>query len=292
MGLAKISQNSADALRDLLDAPPPPGLSPVHTTDEPGRRFPVIMGQVKTPLVTNDSVGGSKNSAAGQFSVATNTGVHPIEDDESREPVTGVTASTFTCAGDKTSGAVAGTRIAIDGSTGNDAWYELSSDPTYAAAGDTTTFTVRETVPDVINADGDICLPVGWIPAETGIIRKGSAHSPVAAFAGDFVAFAQINGEFVPIAGPSKIVGYLTEIMYPPSIDSNELTTNSAELRVMHFDEAGAWVDSGVRRTVENVWEGVTVAEGTMVTAEFISGCWMVTAVGCQSTALTFPAVP
>tara|TARA_R110000824_G_scaffold311766_5_gene498915 strand:- start:3394 stop:4269 length:876 start_codon:yes stop_codon:yes gene_type:complete len=291
MGLAKISPFSADALRDIIDPPPPPGLSPVHTTDEPGRRFPVIMGKVKTPLVTNDSVGGSKNSAAGQFNVATNTGVHPIEDDESREPVTGMTASTFTCAGDKTSGAVAGTRIVIDGSTDNDGLYELSIDPTYAAAGDTTTFTVTRTIPGRI-ADGVICLPVGWIPAGTEIVNTATAHSPVAAFAGDFVAFAQINGEFVPIAGPSKIVGYLTEIMYPPSIDSNELTANSAELRVMHFDESGAWVDSGVRRTVENVWEGVTVAEGTMVNAEFISGRWMVTAVGCQSTALTFPVDP
>ena len=286
MGLAKISQNSADALRDLLDAPPPPGLSTVHTTDEPGRRFHVIMGKVRTPIVPKDSIGGGvDHSAAGQFSAIANTDTHPINDADSREPVTGVTASTFTVAEDKTSGAVAGTRIAIDGSTDNDQWYELSIDPTYDEAADETTFTVREDVPD-LTADGELCLPSAWIPDTKSNVYTASAHSPVAAFAGDHVAFAQIHGEFVPIAGPQIIFGYCLGVIDGPAVDGATLTAETGVIRVYAFDADGEWTDTGIERTVTNVWDQLNLGPNVLVTAQRIYNRWMVTAAACNASLL------
>jgi hypothetical protein len=289
MGLAKISQNSADALRDILDAPPPPGLSPVHTTDEPGRRFPVIMGKVRTPIVPKDSIGGGvDHSAAGQFNAIANEDTHPIDDADTREPVTGVALNAVVCAGDQTSVAVAGTRIAIDGSTGNDGWYELRIDPTYDPGADETTFSVREDFPDLANADGEICLPSAWIPDTKSNVYTASAHSPVAAFAGDHVAFAQIHGEFVPIAGPQIIFGYLKATLEEPAIANNVLTPTSAAIRVCAFDSDDVWADTGIERTVYNLWDGVMVDTNTLVTAQRMSNRWIVTAVGCGPTTLTF----
>jgi len=109
------------------------------------------------------------------------------------------------------------------------------------------------------------------------------------AFPGDYVAVGQIDEELIAVTGPNKLFGYLTEQLEAATIDTNALSAGNASVRIMYFNAANQWVDSGLTRTVQNLFEGVIVSSGTLITAEFVYNRWVVTAVGCQATALTFP---
>jgi hypothetical protein len=285
--VTKLTSKTREELRRLRDAPPAPGHDQTHTTNEPGRRHPVRLARVKTPIVPDDSVGAPANSKAGQVAIAGHNGLHPIDDADVQHAITAVSGAQIVIAGDQTSVLVAGTRLIIDGSTGNDGLHELDIDPTYAAGPDETTITFRVALPDT-TADGVVVLPSGWQPAETTNIRQTSAHTGVVAFPGDYIAVGQIDEELIAIAGPTKVFGYLTEQLAAPTVAANKLTAASAAFRLMYFDSSGEWVDSGLTRTLENVWEGVSGAMGAMVTAEFVYNRWMLTAISCDASELTF----
>jgi hypothetical protein len=288
MALAKLQQKTVEALRGLRDTPPVPGHAQTHEPHEPGRRHPVRLAVVKTPIVPDDSVGGSANSTAGQVAIAGHNGIHPVEDSDAQQTITGVSGAQIVISGDHTSVVVPGTRLIIDGSTGNDGWHEVDVAPTYATIPDETTITFRVALPDA-TVDGVVVLPTGWIPAETTNVRQASAHTGVVAFPGDYIAVGQIDEELIAIAGPTKVFGYLTETLESATIDENSLSAGNASFRIMYFDSSNEWVDSGLTRTVENLFEGVAVSYGTLITAEFVYNRWVLTAVGCQATALTFP---
>lgn len=288
MGLTKLTPQAAEALRGLRDAPLEPGHAHTHTTHEPGRRLPVRLAVVKTPIVPDDTVGAPANSTAGQVALAGHNGIHPVEDTDVQHTINTVSGAQIAITGDHTVTLVAGTRLIIDGSTGNDGWHEVDAAPTYDANADETTITFREVLPDT-TADGVVVLPSGWIPAETTNIRQVSAHTGIVAFPGDYVAVGQIDEELIAVTGPNKLFGYLTEQLEAATIDTNALSAGNASVRVMYFNAANQWVDSGLTRTVQNLFEGVIVSSGTLITAEFVYNRWVVTAVGCQATALTFP---
>jgi len=248
----------------------------------------VRLAVVKTPIVPDDSVGAPANSTAGQVAIAGHNGIHPVEDSDVQQTIAGVSGAQIVISGDHTSVVVAGTRLIIDGSTGNDGWHEVDAAPTYDPIPDETTITFRVALPDA-TADGVVVLPTGWIPDETTNIRQVSAHTGIVAFPGDYVAVGQIDEELIAVTGPNKLFGYLTEQLEAATIDTNALSAGNASVRIMYFNAANQWVDSGLTRTVQNLFEGVIVSSGTLITAEFVYNRWVVTAVGCQATALTFP---
>jgi len=131
MALAKLQQKTVEALRGLRDTPPDPGHAQTHEPHEPGRRHPVRLAVVKTPIVPDDSVGAPANSTAGQVAIAGHNGIHPVEDSDVQQTIAGVSGAQIVISGDHTSVVVAGTRLIIDGSTGNDGWHEVDAAPTY-----------------------------------------------------------------------------------------------------------------------------------------------------------------
>ena len=281
-GLAKLTPGSRAKLRQLRDAPVEPGLPQLRHNDEPGRAFPIVMGVVKTPIIPGDTIGDSNHSESGQFVTARRGSTHPADNPDARQAITAVTGATLTVAGDYSTEAIAGTRMIIDGSTGNDGWHEVSIDPTYSVPNTETTFTFTRPLPDT-TVDGVLVIKTGFEPVETEAARTAIASSSVVGFPGDHLLFAQIDGEMIPVAGPSCVYGYLIEDLLAAYVVSNVLKPQTARFQIYGFArDLLPWSDTGQERLVTNVWENVYVPANTMVKCERMGNRWMLAAVGCS----------